>query len=129
MTQIQGGSKLRNNNLIRKLTLGGLMIALAFVTTFSIKIPVPFTQGYIHGGDSMILWLQFSLAEIWCTGWRFRISISRFNRRLCPLGLPTLIIKTIMGAFRLDCPKSRNNKRLLSISQFLGMLVGVPGWF
>ena len=56
---------MRNNNLIRKLTLGGLMIALVFVTTFSIKIPVPFTQGYIHGGDSMIFVAAILL------GWKY----------------------------------------------------------
>jgi uncharacterized membrane protein len=126
MTQIQGGSKLRNNNLIRKLTLGGLMIALVFVTTFSIKIPVPFTQGYIHGGDSMIFVAAILL------GWKYGALAGGLGSALADLiggythwVLPTLIIKTIMGALiGLIAQKSRNNKRLLSISQFLGMLVG-----
>jgi uncharacterized membrane protein len=31
-----------------------MMIALVFVATYVIKIPIPFTQGYIHAGDAMI---------------------------------------------------------------------------
>lgn len=89
----------RNNNLIRKLTLGGLMIALVFVTTYTIKIPIPFTQGYIHGGDSMIFVAAILL------GWKYGALAGGLGSAMADLlggyahwVLPTLIIKTIMGA-------------------------------
>jgi uncharacterized membrane protein len=39
---------------IEKLILTGLLTALVAVTTVAIAIPVPFTNGYVHPGDSMI---------------------------------------------------------------------------
>jgi uncharacterized membrane protein len=39
---------------IEKLILTGLLTALVTVTTIAIAIPVPFTNGYVHPGDSMI---------------------------------------------------------------------------
>jgi uncharacterized membrane protein len=39
---------------IEKLILTGLLTALVAVTTIAIAIPVPFTNGYVHPGDSMI---------------------------------------------------------------------------
>jgi uncharacterized membrane protein len=39
---------------VEKLILTGLMAALVTVTTVVIPIPVPFTNGYVHPGDSMV---------------------------------------------------------------------------
>ncbi|MDK2823856.1 MAG: hypothetical protein PWQ67_1062 [Clostridia bacterium] len=87
------------NTQVKKLTLGGLMIALVFVTTFSIKIPIPFTQGYIHAGDSMIFIAAILL------GWKYGAIAGGVGSALADIlggyanwALPTLIIKTIMGA-------------------------------
>jgi len=83
----------------KDIVISGIMIALVFVLTFAIKIPVPFTRGYIHLGDSMIF-----------------ISAILFGRRVGALAgglgsaladlvggyaywaIPTLIIKSVMGA-------------------------------
>jgi uncharacterized membrane protein len=44
-----------NKNLnVEKLILTGLMTALITVTTIVIPIPIPFTNGYVHPGDSMV---------------------------------------------------------------------------
>jgi uncharacterized membrane protein len=44
-----------NRNLnVEKLILTGLLTALITVTTIVIPIPIPFTNGYVHPGDSMI---------------------------------------------------------------------------
>ncbi|MDD3839920.1 MAG: ECF transporter S component [Clostridia bacterium] len=82
----------------KKLTLSGLMIALVFVATFSIRIPVPFTQGYIHGGDSMIFVSAILL------GWKYGAVAGSLGSAMADLAggyavwaLPTLIIKGIMG--------------------------------
>jgi len=83
----------------KDVAISGIMIALVFVLTFAIKIPVPFTRGYVHLGDSMIF-----------------ISAILFGRRVGALAgglgsaladlvggyaywaIPTLIIKSVMGA-------------------------------
>ncbi|NLT95959.1 MAG: ECF transporter S component [Clostridia bacterium] len=86
-------------NRTKKITFGGLMIALVYVTTFSIKIPVPFTQGYIHAGDSMIFIAAILL------GWKYGALAGGIGSALADIlggyanwALPTLIIKSIMGA-------------------------------
>lgn len=43
-----------NNNNVEKLVMTALMTALITVITVILPIPVPFTNGYIHLGDSMI---------------------------------------------------------------------------
>ncbi|MDR3294761.1 MAG: ECF transporter S component [Clostridiales Family XIII bacterium] len=43
-----------NNQNIEKMILTGLMAALVAVMTVAVAIPVPFTNGYIHPGDSMV---------------------------------------------------------------------------
>lgn len=40
---------------VQQLTLRALLIALVASLTMLIQIPIPFTQGYAHLGDSMIL--------------------------------------------------------------------------
>ncbi|MFZ7102038.1 MAG: ECF transporter S component [Peptococcaceae bacterium] len=86
------------NNAARKITFGGLMIALVFVTTFSVKIPIPFTQGYIHAGDSMIFVAAVLL------GWKYGAIAGGVGSALADIlggyanwALPTLIIKSVMG--------------------------------
>lgn len=43
------------NNKTRKLTLGGLLIAIVFVTTWFTRIPGPVAPGYITFGDIFIM--------------------------------------------------------------------------
>lgn len=108
---------------IRYLTYGALMIALVFVTTFSIKIPIPFTQGYIHAGDSMIFVAAILL------GWKYGALAGGVGSALADVlggfanwALPTLIIKAVMGGLvgwiAHDKFKNNNNKSstMLSIS-------------
>lgn len=39
---------------IYKIAMTGLLMALIMVSTMMIRIPIPFTQGYVHLGDTMI---------------------------------------------------------------------------
>ena len=48
-----------------QLVLTALMTSLVLVTTMTIKIPSPFTQWYVHLGDTMIF-----LSVLMLTGWR-----------------------------------------------------------
>ncbi|HEX2944780.1 MAG TPA: ECF transporter S component [Clostridia bacterium] len=43
------------NNLVRKLVLGGLFIALVFLATYFTRIPTPLPGGYFTLGDAVIM--------------------------------------------------------------------------
>jgi uncharacterized membrane protein len=45
---------MKQNLNVEKLIMTGLLTALITVTTIVIPIPIPFTNGYVHPGDSMI---------------------------------------------------------------------------
>lgn len=115
-----GGNKMKNKT--KKLTFLGLMIALVFIATFSIRIPIPFTQGYIHAGDSMI----FITAILF--GWQFGALAGGIGSAIADLVagytiwiVPTLIIKAIMGAIiglivsDINKPKTRKRKAITYI--------------
>jgi len=93
----------------KNIIITGLMIALVFIGTFSIRIPVPFTQGYIHAGDSMI----FLSAILF--GWKTGAIAGGIGSALADaIGyphwiIPTLIIKAIMGALIGLLAKNRND--------------------
>ncbi|MBS4537107.1 ECF transporter S component [Clostridium sp. D2Q-11] len=83
----------------KDIVLKGLLIALVVVATIIIPIPVPFTEGYIHAGDSIIF-----ISGI-LFGWRFGLVAGGIGSAMADmiLGynhwiLPTLIIKGLMGA-------------------------------
>jgi uncharacterized membrane protein len=91
----EGGKYLKLKNLV----ITGIMVALIFVLTFAIKVPVPFTRGYIHLGDSMI----FIAAILF--GWRVGALAGGLGSALADVvggyafwAIPTFIIKGIMGA-------------------------------
>lgn len=43
-----------NRNQITTMVMTALMMCLIMIATMFIKVPIPFTQGYVHLGDSMI---------------------------------------------------------------------------
>lgn len=113
---------------VRSLTLGGLMIALVFIAT-CIKIPIPFTQGYIHAGDSMIFMAAILL------GWKHGAVAGGLGSALADVlggyahwALPTLVIKAIMGAvvgwIAHDLRTTENRGRSIIISTFIALI-----WF
>lgn len=87
-----------SNSSLKKYILTGLMTALVFVLTFLIKIPVPYTSGYIHLGDSMIYISVMILGPV------FGAFASGVGSMLADIvggyvqyALPTLIIKSLMA--------------------------------
>ncbi len=82
----------------KKYVLTGLMTSLVFVLTFLVKIPVPYTSGYIHLGDSMIYVSVILLGPV------FGAFASGVGSMLADItggflqyALPTLIIKALMA--------------------------------
>lgn len=110
----------KNSNTLQ-LTYTGLLTALVFVVTFSIKLPTPFTNGYIHPGDSMVF-----LAAI-ILDFKYAIFAAGFGSMLSDLAggyyqylIPTLIIKALMALIVNLTMKKDNNK--LSTTVILGTL-------
>jgi uncharacterized membrane protein len=82
-----------------KIILTGLMMAMIVVATVLIIIPVPFGNGYIHLGDTMIF------LSVLILGWKYGAVAAGFGSALADILVGyavwspwTLIIKGIMGA-------------------------------
>ncbi len=51
--KVKGGESMKDEK-VYNVVLTGIMMCLVMVATMTIRIPVPFTQGYVHLGDTMI---------------------------------------------------------------------------
>ncbi|MFA5635476.1 MAG: ECF transporter S component [Anaerovoracaceae bacterium] len=111
-----------------KTILTGVMIAIVAVATMIIAIPVPFTNGYIHLGDSMIFLSVFIL------GWRYGAIAAGVGSALADLFLGfvhwapwTLCIKGIMallmGLMIEKAVKSRRNTAVALVATAVFWLV------
>lgn len=88
-----------NGRTTKTLVLTGMMTALVFIATVAIRIPVPFTQGYIHAGDTMIFVAAAILGPI-----PGMIAAGIGSALADMMGypqwvIPTLLIKGLMGYF------------------------------
>ena len=86
-----------NDARIRRLALGGVLAALVLLATYSIKIPVPATGGYVHPGDAAILlsavWLGPYAALIGGVGSALADLLGGYFVYIAP----TFLIKAAMG--------------------------------
>lgn len=76
----------------------GLMTALVFLMTYIIKIPVPYTSGYIHLGDSMIF-LSVMVVGPFYGAFAAGVGsmLSDLAAGYAQYALPTLVIKALMA--------------------------------
>jgi uncharacterized membrane protein len=112
-------------NSTKNYILTGLFTALVFILTFFLKIPVPYTSGYIHLGDSMIYLSVIVLGPV------FGAFASGIGSMLADIAggyvqyaVPTLIIKAIM-AFIMGLILSGKNRKSSIASIFTACLVWV----
>lgn len=109
-----------NKEKTNKIIMTGLMIAITTVVTMIIAVPVPFTSGYIHLGDSMVFLSVFIL------GWRYGALAAGVGSALADLFLGfvywapwTLCIKGIMallmGLVIAKCIGNRRNTIIASL--------------
>lgn len=85
-------------NNLRLLIYTALMTAFVFITTSLIKIPIPFTNGYIHAGDMSIFIAGILLGPLhaaFAAG--VGSALADFLGGYAHWVLPTLIIKSLMG--------------------------------
>lgn len=98
---------------VKKLTYTGLMTAIVLLATLVIKIPVSFTNGYIHLGDSMVF-----LAAI-LLGWKYGAFAAGVGSALADViggyahwALPTLIIKALMAIIVGICASEKYRNKM-----------------
>lgn len=92
-----------------------LMTAFVFITTSAIKIPVPFTNGYIHAGDTTIF-LAGMLLGPWYGAFAAGVGsgLADFLGGYAHWVIPTLIIKSTMGfLIGYFSSEARNQKHVL----------------
>lgn len=94
-----------------------LLTALVFLATSIIKVPVPFTNGYIHVGDSIIFIAALVL------NWPYAAFAAGVGSALADyMGgyyywvLPTLIIKAIMAIIVSFVIRHKNQKKMIVFS-------------
>lgn len=100
-----------------KIILSGVMMAIVTVSTMLLAIPVPFTNGYIHLGDSMVF------LSVLILGWKYGAVVAGGGSALADIFLSyvhwapwTFIIKALMAlVMGLAIEKTRHNKKNLGI--------------
>jgi uncharacterized membrane protein len=103
-----------DNHAIEKMVLTALMTALVAVMTIVVAVPVPFTNGYVHFGDSMIFLSALVL------GWKRAPVAAGLGSAIADvcLGYPywapwTLVIKAVMalvaGVIMAKCAVKKRN--------------------
>lgn len=98
MSEINEKIKYASPQVTKKMVYTALMTALVFISTYAIQIPVPFTGGYIHPGDSMVFLSGLLLGPIFGAfaggvGSAFADLLGGYTLWI----VPTLIIKSLMG--------------------------------
>ncbi len=100
---------MKNSN-VKRLCVGGLLIALVCIATMIVKIPVAYTEGYIHFGDSVII-----IAAV-MFGKRYGLIAGGIGSALADIisgyshwALFTLVIKGLMG-FAAGCAADYKNE-------------------
>ena len=126
---------MNKNNKVFNIVLQGLFIALVCVMTMAIQVPVPFTNGYIHLGDSAILIIAVFF------GRKYGVIAGGVGSMMADIlsgyshwAIPTLIIKSLMGFVAGSISKYENKKEnFISINTFIATLftvfVMVAGYF
>ena len=112
---------------LRALVYTALMTAFVFITTSIIKIPIPFTSGYIHAGDMCIFIAGILLGPLY-GGFAAGIgsAMADFLGGYGQWVLPTFIIKTIMGMMIGYFAKSDKNVKPYIVT---AMLIWVSSLF
>lgn len=113
---------------LKLLIYTALMTSFVFIMTSVIKIPIPFTNGYIHAGD-MCIFISGILLGPWYGAFAAGVG-SMFADILggyAQWALPTLIIKGIMGfIIGYFASEKRNQKHVLigALSIWFVSLIG-----
>ncbi|MBC7959834.1 MAG: ECF transporter S component [Vallitaleaceae bacterium] len=103
-----------NNTTSKKITYTGIMIALVFLGTFVLKIPTPFTNGYIHLGDAFVFLSGVILGPLYGAlaagiGSALADLLGGYGQWV----LPTFIIKALMAAIIGFLASKKDNRKVI----------------
>ncbi len=120
---------MQTNKHTSKLVISALMMCIIMVAIMFIKIPIPFTQGYVHPGDAMIFLAVLVL------GWKYGAIAAAFGGMLgdvlggfaawapwtfCIKGVMAIILGLIIeAAFKKE---GRSRGMILAI-EIVGMII------
>ncbi|MEE0772491.1 MAG: ECF transporter S component [Anaerovoracaceae bacterium] len=96
---------MKTNSHTIKIVLTALMMCIIMISIMFIKIPIPFTQGYVHPGDAMIFLAVLVL------GWKYGAVAAAFGGML----------GDVMGGFAAWAPWTFCIKGIMAI--ILGLIV------
>ena len=96
---------MQTNKHTTKIVLAAMMMCIIMVAIMFIKIPIPFTQGYVHPGDAMIFLAVLVL------GWKYGAAAAAFGGML----------GDVMGGFAAWAPWTFCIKGIMAI--ILGLII------
>jgi len=96
---------MQTNKHTSKLVISALMMCIIMVAIMFIKIPIPFTQGYVHPGDAMIFLAVLVL------GWKYGAIAAAFGAML----------GDVMGGFAAWAPWTFCIKGIMAI--IMGLII------
>lgn len=111
----------------KKITYTGIMMALVYLGTTIIKIPISFTGGYIHIGDAFVFLSGILLGPVYGA---FAAGIGSALADILggypSWALPTLIIKALMAIITGLFMRYKNNSKLFVVSTtfFISIWIG-----
>lgn len=120
---------MKEQNHTTKIVMTALMMCIIMVSIMFIKMPIPFTQGYVHFGDAMIFLAVLVL------GWKYGAIAAAFGAALGDIigGFPvwapwTFVIKGLMAVILGLFIAATANKKQASIAgvpvlQLVGMVI------
>lgn len=123
------GFIMKTNSRTNKIVLTAMMMCIIMLAIMFIKIPIPFTQGYVHPGDAMIFLAVLVL------GWKYGVIAAAFGGMLgdvlggyaawapwtfCIKGIMAIILGLIVeAAFR----KEGNSRAKIMAIEIVGMII------
>ena len=118
-------------SLIRKITILSLLSALVTISTMIIQIPIP--SGYIHAGDTIIIFVSVFFGPFYgAIAAGIGSMLADLLSSYAVWALPTLIVKSVMafiiGKIAFQGPEPKFNFRTYS-GIFLGVAWMVLGYY
>lgn len=110
----------------KKITYTGIMMAVVFIATSAIKIPIPITGGYINFGDAFVMLSGIILGPIYgALAAGVGSSLSDLIGPYAQWALPTLIIKASMAFIIGFLALKKDNKKVIFLSTSLFAIVWI----
>lgn len=113
----------KNISVTRKITLTALVSAIVTVATMIIQIPIP--SGYIHGGDTIIIFAAVFFGPFYgAVAAGIGSMLADLLTGYAVWALPTLIVKSVM-AFIIGSIAYQGAEPSFNLRTYAGILAGV----